>query len=501
MANKKNTKDAAKAATKKPVSKKKAQTPPPAPAAEEAPVQTVESPAPNMSQFTTQNAVGSTASRLSADSRVTLLNLADDIFRKDPNATQRFGLQVCESINQIVAAGVVSALADEAAFSDGTFATVLKSSMYPQLVVAAQDMGIKLPTIKALPSGEEEGTVVIESGQVKVSKETKTKLKEEREIIEKGDSGEIELDPKKVAELGEEELVKALTYHIASKGKTSRNTKDMLTGVVDFMREYRMALANKADNTVEAMEKYDNRTMREWLQDIFQYVEPTVLMSGIGRGMKTLIMRDKSPISAFIILRNSLIDKESGAVVWDDQSIADAVFAIVELMCNKEIAAEQKAIEALDSKAEGYKEIVEKHNKVIADNETILGYINDISYDICERYNTPEGDKDENLQKVYGQLMKMYHPMCDCRGGHFVNLNENLRQRAGIILNLFRSPSVANKNYNEVNILDVFVKFPGSDTEYTLTEWFELEEKERKEMVDKAAKEEATAAKKSSAKK
>ena len=229
----------------------------------------------NTTNITTKNMVGRVNSSLDANHRVDLLNLADDIFRKDPDAERKFTLEIRDSVNAIVAAGVVAALADESVYGTSTFSAVLNHAMYPQLVIAAKEMGVTLPNVKALPVNEKD-EVIVESDKIKVSKDAKKKLQEEHAIEDK----KPELDPVKVADMGEEALKEALQY-LLIVGPKKTNIKNTLVSVVDFMRTYRMTMADKAENVAEAKLKYDGYTVDKWLMDAFSYVKPTFLLHGI----------------------------------------------------------------------------------------------------------------------------------------------------------------------------------------------------------------------------
>lgn len=419
----------------------------------------------NPTQINAKNLAGSTKSSLDANHRVDLLHLADDIFRKDPDAERKFSLEVRDGVNAIVAAGVVAAIADEAVYGNSTFSAVLNHTMYPQLVVAAKDMGIALPNIKALPV-DENGNVTVDSKEVKVSKEAKEKLTEEHAIEDE----KPELDPVKVASMSEEDLKKALQY-LLIVGPKKTNIKNTLVSVVDFMYAYRMAMADKAENAAEAKLKYADYTVDQWLMDAFSYVKPTFLLHGIGRGLITMASLDKSPISSFCVLRKTLSDSETGQPVWDEQSIADAVKAMIYLVANNAIADEQKNLDALDKKAKDYKDVSEKYKNSIQHYKDILGYVTnpdpEIISSLIERVDK---DKDPVAIKIYGRIKDQYYPN-SARGG-FKNMDYNIVQHAGIICNMFKPLADRDETYAEINLHDLVA--------YTTEEIKEMREAEAK---------------------
>lgn len=429
----------------------------------------------NATNITTKNMVGRVNSSLDANHRVDLLNLADDIFRKDPDAERKFTLEIRDSVNAIVAAGVVAALADESVYGTSTFSAVLNHAMYPQLLIAAKEMGVTLPNVKSLPVNEKE-EVILESDKIKVSKDAKKKLQEEHAIEEE----KPELDPVKVADMGEEALKKALQY-LLIVGPKKTNIKNTLVGVVDFMRTYRMTMADKAENVAEAKLKYDGYTVDKWLMDAFSYVKPTFLLHGIGRGLITMASLAKSPVSSFCILRRTLTDPETNKPVWDDQSIADAVKAIVYLVASNAIADEQKNLDALDKKAEDYKDVSEKYKTSIDHYKKILEYVSNPDFDVINTLvQKMDDEKDPTATKIFTHVKDQYYP--DKSRNGYKNLDYDVVQRAGIITNLFITEADRNEDYNEVNIQELVA--------YTTEEIKEMREAEAKAKAE-AKKEES----------
>lgn len=497
---KENKKAPAKQANKSNQTTKTPKAPKAPKAPAEAPVvetQTAETPAVNAG--TVINAMtGHLPGGLDANRRVDLNGQIIKMFHDDPRARQNLGDAICDAMDDIARCGIICALADEAANGTSTFAQVIKSSQYPALVVAANQMGITLPSLKALPAGEEEDTVVVEPAAVTVSPEAKQQLTEEQAIEKAGDAGEIILEPEKVAELGEEDLIKALKYKMITGPKRMKLNK-FFTDIVDFMHDYRIALARKAENSTDAMNEIEDRSMYSWLKEIFGYIEPTFLISGIGKGMRVVIARDKAPLAAFLILRRALTDRETGVVAWDDQSIADATKAIVELVCHAEIAKAEAKLE--DPEIQGHDKQIELLKKEIEDNKEVVNNLTGFTYDICEKYLTEEGSKNQALMNLYGQILVAYYPLCDCQGSHFVNLLENLRQRAGIILNLFREAGNSNQNYSEDNLLDVYVCLPQIGIKHSLEEWAAMGKNDKEVALNKEEmKQKASAEKKEESK-
>ena len=384
-----------------------------------------------------------------ANHRVQLLDLADRRFSR-PDAMERLSPEFLTNINMIIDAGIAAELADEAMYGDGTFARVMQSSMLPQFRAVAAQIGITLPDTKALealtPKEElEKGNVVIATDKKNISKEAQEKIKKEHELKQEAP----ELDPKKVFAAGEDALVKALQYKLISK----KGMGEVLVSIVDFMREYRMEEAHHAENTADAMQKFDNRTVGEWLNDAFSIVEPTLLFNGIGRGLCTTTSVFKSPVQAFIVLKKA-IASANGTDVWDDASIASAVTAIVCWIANNNIKKMEKEIESLDKKAKDYDSVVEKYNASIDHYKMIMSTIENPSYDIVENMVEDDPEKiTDNSKKLREYIQKFLY--ADVKPGTYKNMITNLQQYAGYVTGLFRTPGTADANYSLSNITEL----------------------------------------------
>lgn len=402
-----------------------------------------------------KNLISRKDSGLDANHQVELLGLASKFFHDDPNAVDKYGQHVVDNMNRITAAGIVVALADEAVNGTSLFSAVMSKSAYPMLVAVAKDMGITLPEIKSLELKGDD-SVVVNSSEIKVDDTVKEELKSENNLEEKGAGGSIEIDPVKVAHMGEDALKETLKYLLVTNLKHSKSIKDALVETVDFMHDYRIELARQAENSTDAMNAYEDRTMYEWLTDIFSYVEPTIHMRGIGQGMWALVEKEHSPLSAFLILRGALTDKETKKPCWDDQSIADTTRAFVELICKNNIEKEKEAIATLDPKKKGYRDLASAHETQIKRNEEVLKSMINISFDIVDNYNTDEKDEQKTpiANMAFGRLRKQYYPECDL-SKHYEGLYENMKIRGGIILNMFRNPGDKNNMYSESAITEV----------------------------------------------
>ena len=393
---------------------------------------------------------------LSPDATVQALDLAHRVFVEEKDPDLQFPKETAIKVNKIVAIGILCTLADHGANGDDSFATVLNTQAYPGLAAAAEDLGFKIPDIKALPAGKDEGTIVLPADKVNVPAETKKKLQEEKKIRE---AEKPELDPEKIT--SEEDLKKALEYmFITQSGR--RLTGTLIDGI-NFMKKFRLHESSLAENADEAKAKFENYNSGDWLDDLFSYVQPSVFFTGIGRGMANVTMVEKNPIHAFIIFRDAIKDKETGNPVLSDQELAYCVKSIIKWYCNTNIESNKKAIEAFDAKKNA--KDIEACNVRIADLENIIGFITNPSDEVVaslldnigSKFNsdgstlTPEC---AHANTIFNTVCKSYYnkalSTCD-----YKNLDVNVQQYAGCIINLFREAGTDIKTYSMSNISDL----------------------------------------------
>ena len=376
---------------------------------------------------------------LSPDATVQALDLAHRVFVEEKDPDLQFPKETAIKVNKIVAVGILCTLADHAANGDDSFANVLHTQAYPSLASAAEDLGFKIPDIKALPSGKEEGTVVLESKDVKIPAETKKQLKEEKKIRE---SEKPELDPEKIT--SEEDVTKALQYMFLTG---SKRLPELLTEAIDFMKKFRMHEASLAENADEAKARFENYNSGNWLDDVFSYFRPPVSFQGIGRGMATVAADKKNPIHSFIILRDAIKDKTTGEPVLEDQETAYCCKSIIKWFCNANIESNKKAIENLDAKKN--KTEIEKCEAQIQYYNNILDYITSPTSDEIDNLIENIGtsfDEGGSLSQECQQANATFNRICKSYYGKqlsdadYKNLSENIKQYGYHIINLFRAP-------------------------------------------------------------
>lgn len=400
-------------------------------------------------------AAGKGSASLSLDGQVRLLDLASRRFVENPNAEGKYGKEFVDSMDRLTAAGIVAVFADVAANDTSQFAYVINKSCYPALVSAANSIGVTLPDVKLLAAPVDkngnvnDNAVVVKTEQIKVSEETKNQAQEEKKIAEQGAAGKLELDPKKVAHMGEEDLKNALIYILVTNLKKHKSPKNALIETVDFMQAYRLELAEQAENAGEAKEKIAERSMYEILQDAFKYVKPTIHLKGIGVGMRDKMVDSGSVLGAFLILRNHMTDKGADKPDWDDQSIADATRILIEIVAQERVDENKERLASLDTKDKDYKTKKSCYEREIKENEDILNELSNVSFNVLE-------SDSKSIANDFGRIIEQYFKDVDvAERPRYDNLEANIKMKAGIILNLFRAPGNKNQNYDESNLLEI----------------------------------------------
>ena len=137
--------------------------------------------------------------------------------------------------------------------------------------------------------------------------------------------------------------------------------------------------------------------------------------------------------------------------------------SIVKWYCNTNIESNKKAIDAFDAKKNASD--IEKCNVRIAELENIISYITNPSDEVVatlldnigSKFNsdgstlTPECAR---ANTIFNTVCKSYYgkPLSTC---DYKNLDVNIQQHAGCIINMFREAGTDNKNYSLSNISDL----------------------------------------------
>lgn len=423
---------------------------------------------------------------LDANHMVDLNGQLIELFVKNERSRNLVSIDLAENMTRIAQIGAITAVAEAVVRGDSMFALAIQKSAYPQLKAAAEELGVKMPTLNALPAPDAKGNVQITSSEIKVSKETKAQVEKEQKVQQEGDEGKYEMDPVKLVEQGEEELKKSINYlFLSNTKKKGSSLSKLLHESVEFIKKFRFAEADRAENKDEAKKKLESRSMFEWMEDVMSFIDPSLYLLGVCKATVGAMISSGSPLTAFTTFRSMLLTNTDANFSWTDQDCVDALCAIVRWEISNRIAAEEAGKAALDKKARGYRESATVFDNKIAELNGYLTKLSNPDFDIVEKFGTVEGDEDGSLSGAARIITKIYY--ADCKPeGHYKNLEDNVRQRMGIILNMFRGAGNKNQNYSEANLTAI--------EEYTDEEWKAYQEQIIEEA--KKAREELEAKKK-----
>lgn len=409
---------------------------------------------------------------LDPNHRVDLLKMLHETFRLDKDAAVKYNMseETVNKINAITAIGQIAALSCEIVYAKNPFALKMNASELQNIISLGSEVGLDID-IKALPEAKEDGTVEVPSTALKVSKETKQQIQHEKTIEEE----KPELDPTKVYN-DENAISKAIQYIFAIHKNSVFNAIDES---LKFLKSVRLYAASKTENADAEKDKIETRNIRDWFNDLTSLFKPTVLFNGIGKHMATITHYTGSPVAAFAVLRNASKNKKTGVPSHDDKFIAELTKAIILWVVNTFIDSNKKSIANLDPKKN--KEEIEKCNNSIAYYKDTIKNLCTPSFKFVDNIIDNLSSEDPAVKNPAMTTMKSiresYYSDIDFKKNTYENLNINLKQYAGIIINLFVDPQERNDQYVESNITELV---PISNPEEKKEE-VEVEKKEETE--------------------
>ena len=394
-----------------------------------------------------------------------LVGRLDDRFYKDPTAAKRYNIaqETVDKINEITARAMIALLANEVEIAQSPFAVRMRMSSLEALKEAGEAMHINIDT-KALPAPAEDGTITVPYTAIKVSKEAKEGLKQEREAA----AEKVELDPTKIE--NEESLKKSL-LSILVKGNGSENLYDKIVTAINFYESYLGIQAGKAENADEIREALKKKTRADFLLDISHLLgKCTFTIGGIAKFMYENTERTKSPVVAFCTLRDASLNKKTGMPQIDDQMVADIVKVLIRWYADTEIATTNESIANMEKDLEvlkkdekknakgieAGKKVIENAKKHAADVEAVVTIVNMPDREVIDNFptnyvdNKAEGFK---LARMIGsKIMKSYYGDIAVSDVKMDSLVHNLQQYVGVITNMFLPPLNRIMDYSEANI-------------------------------------------------
>jgi len=352
---------------------------------------------------------------------------------------------------------------------------------WSMLRLLAADMGVTIPEFKTLPKPTKEqlaaagleaapGQIVLALEEKHVSAETKKKVQREAKLNEDAQSGKKEYLKDHTKIETDEQLKEALEFQLITGSSTNPITR--LVTTTQFLRAYREAVAEKADDPQTELAKIHELTLADLLQDITTMVKPTFVLEGFGKRLGTLAQDANSVVPAFCAFKNCVLNKKTGKYEYDDATIASLTRVVIAWYASAKSAELSASIEAKnknlkvlkkDAKANA-KAIESEEKKISVDKKNIemytkmLALVTDPAFDLADGFIAAYKNNDDPnhmyAAKVYKDIVYTY-------GYDKKNITElehdslllNIQQHIGIILNLFNSEMGKQDAYDEKNLI------------------------------------------------
>ena len=168
-------------------------------------------------------------------------------------------------------------------------------------------LGIKLAPAKALPGKTDDKQLAIDFAKSEIPAELTPKTTEVKATVP-------ELDPNKIT--NDEELKSALEYLISK----DKNVADNIVNTVEWYRVFCGLKENDANKKLAL----DEKSVTDWINDIFKIIQPSYLMNGLGRAVYLYTSQTGSPCMAHAILHHHM-----SKLGWSEEQVAEALRALI----------------------------------------------------------------------------------------------------------------------------------------------------------------------------
>ena len=413
-------------------------------------------------------------SGLSPDAKVTLFATYHDRYSKNIPEDLKGMPQFLSGMNVMTDILGIAIFAEEAANNDTVVHQIVNKSpkAYAALQLAAKMYDIDLPAMNLLPAptveqmkqagmeGESpEDKVVVTISKKDVGKKAQEKIAEEQKIV-KSKPAESPTDVK------DEKGLKAALINIFVKGDrpVARAKK-----AINFYRAY---LKLQAKDKEEELKKIESMTDIELLGDVKSLIGDCPYKdSGIAKYLRDLVAKSATPIDAYCTLYRSGRNRKTGDMEATPELIAAicrtyVIWSAEALIseANATIAQEERQLKKLDEKknAEAIATVNENIKNKKADIEYANAIINivtnpssDIVNNIVEIYNDDNHEEHAIVVNIVDSILKTMYPNEDMSKYEAECVENNFKQYAGIIVNLFRDPASQLAEYSEGNLVEL----------------------------------------------
>lgn len=392
---------------------------------------------------------------LDANHQVDLLNGLKTFFHDDPNAKTRFGEAVVEKIDGITAIGFVTVLVNEIVSAKTPFAVKMSSAQLGAITEVAPMLGIQIDS-KLLPAPSADGTIQVPSNAVVVSKETAKKVKKEKTVVDEKPT----TDPSKVA--NDEQLKKSLVFILCDTSASTR-PYDRMVRATEFLRSVRSLEASKltdADESKTKLAEIKAKSVSDLLEDMRLLVgECPFSTVGLAHYVYNQAVETKNPVSPFILLYRASRNKTTNAGLEDS-----TVAAIVKVLVNwnvderlKEYEAACERIKKTTKDEKILKNALEPVQKNIDYCKSIKECICHPNFDAVESliddFKGEDPKKKSKATFTVRNIIELWMP--DVKFDELESnekkdeILENVKKRAGVIMNAFLDPLEQNIAYKE----------------------------------------------------
>lgn len=392
---------------------------------------------------------------LDTNHQVDLLNGLKTFFHDDPNAKTRFGEAVVEKIDGITAIGFVTVLVNEIVSAKTPFAVKMSSAQLGAITEVAPMLGIQIDS-KLLPAPNADGTVQVPSNAVVVSKETAKKVKKEKTVVDEKPT----TDPSKVA--NDEQLKKSLVFILCDTSAFTR-PYDRMVRATEFLRSVRSLEASKladADESKTKLAEIKAKSVSDLLEDMRLLVgECPFSTVGLAHYVYNQAVETKNPVSPFILLYRASRNKTTNAGLEDS-----TVAAIVKVLVNwnvderlKEYEAACERIKKTTKDEKILKNALEPVQKNIDYCKSIKECICHPNFDAVESliddFKGEDPKKKSKATFTVRNIIELWMP--DVKFDELESnekkdeILENVKKRAGVIMNAFLDPLEQNIAYKE----------------------------------------------------
>lgn len=414
---------------------------------------------------------------LSPDAKVTYFATLHDRYSKNVPESIKGNIPFINAMNVVADAVAVSIAIEEAVNNDTVFHAIVSKKdkpAYAAICAIAAEYGYQLPEANLLPAPTEEqlalagrtGETTEDKGAVtidpnKVDKKAKEKIAAEKKVTD-SKPADSPTDVKDAAQL------KASLINIFVKGDrpVARAKK-----AINFYRAYlKLQVKDKEDE----LKKIDELSDVYLLNEVKNVIGPCPYKDqGIAAFLRKLVAKSGTPVEAFCTLYRSARDRKTGEMEATDELIAAICRTYVIWSCesvisdaNGVIESETRQLKKLDPKNEKHKEGIATIEKNIEDKKAEIDWANGVIDaavnpesslidNLIESYNNDEDENHNIAVGIVDAILKTMYPNEDMTQYEAGCVENNAKQYAGIICNMFRDPAAQMPDYGEGNLVEM----------------------------------------------